>query len=318
MTRDLYPDIEPYETGYLDVGDGHTIYWETSGNPEGRAAVALHGGPGSGTTPFWRRLFNPDRYRIVCFDQRGCGRSTPNIGDFDADLTTNTTHHLIADIERVREYLGIERWHVNGASWGCTLALAYAERYPERVTEITLFSVTNTTHREVDWITRQMGRLFPEEWERFRLGVPEAERDADLSVAYARLLSDPDPAVRASAAQNWCEWEDVHVSLQSGNHHSLGRKDPAFQMTFARMVTHYWSNAAWLDDDELVRNAHKLAGIPGLMVDGRLDVSGPPDISWQIAQGWPDAERLVVGGAGHGWGLEGYVVAATDRFAGLP
>jgi proline iminopeptidase len=318
VTRDIYPDIEPYETGYLDVGDGHTIYWETSGNPDGRAGVAFHGGPGSGTTPFWRRLFSPDRFRIVCFDQRGCGRSTPNIGDFDADLTTNTTHHLIADIERLREDLGIERWLVLGGSWGCTLALAYAERFPEHVTELTLFSVTNTTRREVDWITRQMGRLFPEEWDRFRSGVPEAERDGDLSAAYARLLADPDPAVRARAALDWCEWEDVHVSLQSGNHHYLGRKDPALQMTFARMVTHYWSNAAWLEEGELVRNAHRLAGIPGLMVDGRLDVSGPPDIAWQVAQGWPDAERLVVGGAGHGHGLEGHIVAATDRFAGLP
>ena len=318
MTRDLYPNIEPYETGFLDVGDGHTIYWETSGNPSGKPAVILHGGPGSGTTPFWRRLFNPERYRIVGFDQRGCGRSTPNAGDVTTDLSTNTTHHLIADIERLREHLGIDRWLVLGGSWGCTLGLAYAERFPARVTELVLFAVTNTTRREVDWITRQMGRLFPEEWDRFRSGVPEAERDGDLAAAYARLLADPDPAVREQAALDWCEWEDVHVSLATGGvQPSLRYKDPAFRLTFARLVTHYWSNAAWLEDGELVRNAHRLAGIPGLMVDGRLDVSGPPDIAWHVSQGWPDAERLVVGGAGHGHGVEGYVVAATDRFAGI-
>jgi len=317
LTRDLYPDIEPHATGFLDGGDGHSIYWETSGNPDGKPAVTLHGGPGSGTTPFWRRLFDPERYRIVGLDQRGCGRSTPNAGDFEADLSTNTTHHLIADVERLREHLGIERWLVLGGSWGSTLALAYAERFPERVTELVVFAVTSTCPREVDWITRQMGRLFPEEWERCRAGVPEAERDGDLAAAYARLLADLDPAVRERAARDWCAWEDVHVSLASGNQHYLGRRDPDFRMTFARLVTHYWSNAAWLEDGELVRNAHLLAGIPGLMVDGRLDVSGPPDIAWQISQGWPDAERLVVAGAGHGHGVEGYVVAATDRFAGL-
>jgi proline iminopeptidase len=315
LTRDIYPNIEPYETGFLDVGDGHAVYWETSGNPAGRPAVTLHGGPGSGTSPFWRRLFDPDRYRIVGLDQRGCGRSTPNAGDVTSDLATNTTHHLIADIEQLLAQLGIDRWLVLGGSWGATLALAYAERFPERVTELVLFAVTNTSRREVDWITRQMGRIFPEEWDRFRSGVPAAERDGDLSAAYARLLADPDPAVRERAALNWCEWEDVHMSLTSGNQHHLGRRDPAFRMTFARLVTHYWSHAAWLEEGELVRNANRLAGIPGLMVDGRLDVSGPPDIAWHISQAWPDAERILVSDAGHGHGVEGNVVAATDRFA---
>lgn len=317
MTRDLYPPIEPYATGLLEVGDGHTIYWETSGKPDGKPAIALHGGPGSGTTPFWRRLFNPEHYRIVAFDQRGCGRSTPNASDYSTDLSTNTTHHLIADIERLREYLGIERWLVLGGSWGATLSFAYTERFPERVTELVVFAVTNTSRREVDWVTRQMGRLFPEEWDRFRAGVPESDRDGDLSAAYARLLADPDPAVREQAALDWCIWEDVHVSLAHGNDHHLEKRDAAFRMTFARLVTHYWSNAAWLEDGELPRNAHKLAGIPGLMVDGRLDVSGPPDIAWKMNQGWPEAERILVDAAGHGHGVEGHVVAATDRFAGI-
>lgn len=316
MTRDLYPDSVPYASGRLDVGNGHTLYWETSGNPQGKPALALHGGPGSGSTPFWRRLFNPARYRIVAFDQRGCGRSTPSAGEIASDLSTNTTHHLIGDIERLRAQLGIERWLVLGGSWGSTLALAYAQRFPERVSELVLFAVTTTSRREVDWITRQMGRLFPEEWDRFRSGVPAAERDGNLAAAYARLLSDPDPAVRARAARAWCDWEDVHVSLAQGNRRALGRREVDFQLTFARLVTHYWSNGAWLEDGELIRNAVKLAGIPGSMVDGQLDVSGPPDIAWQISQGWPDAERRVVADAGHGHGVETYLVEATDRFAG--
>jgi len=176
--------------------------------------------------------------------------------------------------------------------------------------------VTNTSRREVDWITRQMGRLFPEEWDRFRGGVPASERDGDLSAAYARLLADSDPAVRERAVHDWCEWEDVHASLASGNHHYLGKLDPAFKITFTRLVTHYWSHAAWLEEGELTRNATRLAGIPGLMVDGGLDVSGPPDIAWNVSQNWPDAERIVVSDAGHGHYVEGYVVAATDRFAG--
>lgn len=316
MTRELYPNIEPYATGFLEVGDGHVLYWEVSGNPAGKPAVALHGGPGSGTSPFWRRLFDPARYRIVAFDQRGCGRSTPNAGEITADLATNTTHHLLADMELLRGRLGIERWLVLGGSWGTTLALAYAERHPELTTELVLFAVTNTSRREVDWITRQMGRLFPEEWDRFRNGVPAAERDGELVAAYARLLADPDPTVRARAARDWCDWEDVHMSLAGGNQGYLGKRDPAFQLTFARLVTHYWSHAAWLKEDELTRNATRLAGIPGLMVDGRLDVSGPPDIAWRLSRGWPDAERILVSDAGHGHGVEGYVVAATDRFAG--
>lgn len=315
MPRDLYPHIEPYETGFLETTDGHRIYWEQSGNPNGRPAITLHGGPGSGSSPFWRRLFNPEHYRIIGFDQRGSGRSTPNAGDYATDLSTNTTHHLIADIEQLRDHLQIDKWLVLGGSWGSTLGLAYAERFPDRISALVLFAITNTTHREVDWITRQMGRLYPEEWATFRAGVPEADRDGNLAAAYARLLANPDPATREQAALDWCKWEDVHVSLASGNDHHLEHKDPAFRMTFARLVTHYWSNAAWLEDGELVRNACKLRGIPGLMVDGRMDVSGPPDIAWAIHQAWPDAERILVNAAGHGHGVEGHVVDFTDRFA---
>jgi proline iminopeptidase len=313
----LYPAIEPHDHGWLHVGDGQKVYWETCGNRDGRAAVVLHGGPGSGCTPWWRRLFDPAAYRIVLFDQRGCGRSTPRVDDPNVDLASNTTHHLLADIERLRAHLGIERWLVLGGSWGSTLGLAYAEAHPTRVTELVLFSVVTTTAREVAWVTRDMGRLFPEQWDRFRETVPPAERDGSLVDAYARLLADLDPSVRVAAARAWCDWEDTHVSLVPGHAPNPRYDDPTFRMVFARLVTHYWRHAAWLDDGILVRRVDRLAGIPGVLVNGRLDVSGPPDIAWQLAGAWPDAELVLLDAAGHGTGpgLEETLVAATDRFA---
>ncbi|MGH3659933.1 MAG: alpha/beta fold hydrolase, partial [Micromonosporaceae bacterium] len=197
----FFPEIEPYDHGLLDVGDGHRVYWETRGNPDGKPALVLHGGPGSGCTPGWGRYFDPAAYRVVLFDQRGCGRSTPWAGDPAVDLSTNTTHHLLADIERLRRHLGVERWLLFGGSWGSTLGLAYAEKHPERVSAIVLFSIATTTRRDVEWITRDMGRIFPEEWARFRDGVPAAERDGDLVSAYYRLLNHLDPAVREQAAR---------------------------------------------------------------------------------------------------------------------
>ena len=315
---ELYPVIEPYEHGMLEVGDGHRLYWETCGNPAGKPAVVLHGGPGSGCTPGWRRFFDPAAYQIVLFDQRGCGRSTPHASDPAVDLSTNTTHHLLADIERLREYLGVERWLIFGGSWGSTLGLAYAEAHPERVSELILFSVVMTTQREVEWITREMGRVFPAEWAHFRDGVPAADRDGNLVEAYSRLLHDPDPAVREQAAVDWCAWEDAHVSLQPGHQPSPRYRDPTFRLAFARLVTHYWRHAAWLEDGVLLREAKTLAGIPGVLVQGRLDVSGPPDIAWHLAQSWPDAEFVLVDQAGHGTGGPGVneeLIAATNRFA---
>ena len=192
---DLYPPCEPYDAGMLDVGDGHSLYWETSGSPSGRPALVLHGGPGSGSSPTARRYFDPDVYRIVLFDQRGCGRSTPHASAPGTDLSTNTTAHLIADIERLRRHLRVERWMLLGGSWGSTLALAYAERHSERVTAMVLNSVATTTAAEIDWITRGVGRFFPEAWARFRGGVPEREQNGSLVEAYHRLLMHPDPAV---------------------------------------------------------------------------------------------------------------------------
>src|SRR5690606_23225680 len=261
-----------------------------------------HGGPGSGCRPGHRRYFDPRRYRVVLFDQRGCGRSTPHASDHDTDLRTNTTHHLLDDIELLREHLGIERWLVYGVSWGTTLGLAYAERHPDRVTELVLSSVVTTTSAEVDWVTRRMGRVFPAEWARFRDGVPAAERDGNLAEAYRRLLNSPDPAVREQAAVRWCAWEDTHVATVPGYRPDPRYEDPWFRLGFARLVTHYWANHAFLEDGSLIRDAVRLTGIPGVMVQGALDISGPPDIAWQLSQVWPDGELVIVGGAGHGTG----------------
>lgn len=313
-----YPEIEPYDEGFLDVGDGNRVRWEVSGNPAGKPAVVFHGGPGSGATPGWRRYFDPARYRVVLFDQRGCGRSTPDAGLVTTDLSVNTTAHLIADAELLREHLGIDRWLILGASWGATLAQAYAEAHPDRVTEAVLFSVTQTTSREIDWITGSMRRVFPEEWERFRDAVPRHLRGLRLVDAYAELLSDPDETVREAAARAWCTWEDTHVATVPGYEPDTRYLDPVFRMRFARLVTHYWRYSAWYADGELMAGAAALGHIPAVLVHGRLDVSGPMDVAYDLSKAWPGAELVVVEDAGHGGypGTVESVVAATDRFGG--
>ena len=314
----LYSEIEPYDHGLLQAGDGNRLYWEACGNPRGKPALVLHGGPGSGCTPGWRRYFDPDAYRIILFDQRGCGRSTPDAGDPAENLAANTTHHLLADIELLRRRLSIERWLVFGGSWGSTLGLAYAEKHPDHVSEVVLFSVVTTSRREVEWVTRDMGRVFPEQWSRFRGAVPAADRDGSLVDAYARLLADPDPGVRERAARSWCLWEDTHVAVHPNHTPDPRYEDPAFRMRFARLVTHYWRHCAWLEDGILLREAGKLACIPGVLVHGRLDVSGPPDIAWHLAQVWPGCELNLLDEAGHGSGEPGMtetLIGATDRFA---
>ena len=312
-----YPEIEPYASGMLDVGDGNHVYWEASGNPAGKPALALHGGPGGGTTPGRRRSFDPQRYHFVQFDQRGCGRSTPPVSDPATTLAANTTAHLIADIEALREHLGIERWLVWGGSWGCTLALAYAQRFPHRVSELVLVSVTMTRPADVHWLYHEAGRFFPDEWDRFRAGVPAEQRDGNLIHAYNRLLNvQPDDAVRAEAARDWCAWEDAVVSLEDGWTPNPRYADPAFRMTFARLCAHYFANAAWLDEDELLANAHRLSGIPGVLIHGRFDFGGPPDVPWLLARAWPDAELHLVG-TGHtgGAGMTEQMMRALNRFA---
>lgn len=312
----LYPEIDPYAQGMLDVGDGHRIYWECCGNPAGKAAVVLHGGPGSGCSTRMRRYFDPTVYRIVLFDQRNCGRSTPHASEHDTDLSTNTTEHLLGDIEQLRKQLGIDRWLVFGGSWGSTLALAYAERYPQRVTEIVLVGVTMTRPSEIHWLYHGVAPLFPAQWARFRNGAPEAERNGDLVAAYYKLLNDPDPSVRAKAAEEWCRWEDSLLSVDPD--FQPERMEPTREMAFARIVTHYFHHGAWLEDDILLHNAHNLAGIPGVMVQGRLDLGGPLVTAWELDRAWPDGELVLVQGAGHTArdpGMTEAVVAATDRFA---
>ncbi len=307
---ELHPPVEPYDKGLLDVGDGNAVYWETCGNPAGKPAVVLHGGPGQGCTPGMRRMFDPARYRAVLFDQRGCGRSTPHASDPATDLRYNTTDHLVADMERLREHLGVERWLVTGGSWGTTLALAYAERFPERVTEIIVSAISTTRPAEIDWLYRGVGRFFPEEWARFR-----GDLSGDLVAAYARLMEDPDPAVRTEAARSWCAWEDTVLSLEPGatvHNGPIGEGE----LAFARLVTHYYSHAAWLEPGALIRDAGLLREIPGVLIHGRRDLSCPVDTAWELARAWPGAELLIDDGSGHrssevkrAWKLE-----ALDRF----
>jgi proline iminopeptidase len=312
-----FPLVEPHAQGLLDVGDGQQIYWEVCGNPNGKPALFVHGGPGSGCTPGSRRLFDPAKYRIVIFDQRNCGRSTPSAADPTTLLAFNTTEHLIGDIETLRQHLRIDRWVLFGGSWGVTLGLAYAERHPDRVTAAIFASVTMTRPADVHWLYHEVGRYFPEEWDRFRCGVPESERNGDLVAAYDKLLNvQTDLRARERAAQSWCDWEAAVMSLEPGYAYPRRYADPAFRMTFARIVTHYFSHAAWLRDDQLLRDAHRLAGIPGVLVHGRLDLGGPADTAWELAKAWPDAELHLIG-TGHGGGeeMDRRVRDAVVRFA---
>lgn len=314
---ELYPLLEPHACGMLEVGDGHRVYWEQCGNPRGRPALVLHGGPGSGCSPAARRYFDPAAWRIVLFDQRGAGRSTPHASAPGVDLATNTTAHLLADIERLRVHLGIERWLVQGASWGSTLGLAYAQRHPERVTEMVLASIATTTPAEVEWITRGVGAFFPEAWERFRAGVPEAAREGSLADAYHRLLIDPDPTVHDKAARDWCDWEQAIVAVHPGHRPHPRWQDAGFRLGFARLVTHYWRHAAWIEDGALLRGAAGLAGIPAVLIHGRLDLGGPLAGPWRLHKAWPGSELVVLGQAGHDGrdpGMAEAIVAATDRF----
>jgi proline iminopeptidase len=296
----MYPPIEPYEQGMLDVGDGNLVYWETCGNRDGKPALVVHGGPGSGCSTGMRRAFDPQRYRIVLFDQRGCGRSTPHASDPATDLGVNTTAHLFADMECLREHLGVERWLLHGGSWGSTLILAYAERHPERVSEIVIAGVTTTRRSEIDWLYRGVARFFPEAWERFRAGVPEANRDGDLVAAYARRMEDPDADVRWRAANDWVTWEDAVISLESnGRPGAYSDRAPDALLAFVRICTHYFAHGAWLEEGALIRDAGRLAGIPGVLIHGRLDLGGPLVTAWELARAWPGAELVAVEDSGH-------------------
>jgi len=304
-----YPSIEPYETGMLGTGDGNLIYWETCGNPNGLPVLVVHGGPGSGCSAGVRRSFNPERYRIILFDQRNCGRSRPHASDPDTDLSLNTTDHLIRDMEQLREHLGVTTWLLRGGSWGATLSLAYAERHPERVSGMILVSVTSTRRSETDWLYRGAGRMFPEAWARFRdyagaedfrLPTDTEPPVEDLLMAYSRRMGHPDPAVRARTADEWLAWEDAVISMESNGQPGLysDRPDDA-KLAFVRICAHYFANGGFLADGVLIREAGKLAGIPGILIHGRNDLGGPVITAWELARAWPGAELIVIGDSGH-------------------
>ncbi|MEV1121825.1 prolyl aminopeptidase [Actinosynnema sp. NPDC049800] len=305
----LYPEIEPYDHGMLDVGDGHHVYWEVCGNPDGKPAVVLHGGPGSGCTPRARQYFDPAAYRVVLFDQRGCGRSTPHAGHPVVDLSTNTTDHLIGDLEKLREHLGVDRWLVFAASWGSVLGLVYAERFPHRVSEMVHAGVATGRRAETDLLTTGLAPMFPQAHARFRELAPSG----DPAAGYLELLLDPDPAVHRRAALEWCAWEDALQPLSTGG---LRFENPEHGLAFARLVTHYWAHGSWLREGIVLEEAWKLAGIPGVIVQGTLDLGNLIGTPFDLAHAWPDAELVLVPHTAHGGSdamTEGRR-AATDKF----
>jgi proline iminopeptidase len=312
---ELFPPVEPYDHGWLDVGDGNLVYWETCGNPAGKPAVMVHGGPGQGCNANMRRTFDPELYRAVLFDQRGCGRSIPHASDARTDMRHNTTEHLIADMERLREHLGIERWLVTGGSWGTTLALLYAERFPHRVSEIMLSAIWTSRRWEIDWLYHGVAQFFPEQWEAFRGGAGPGSDD--LLAAYARLLDSPDPAVRNPAATAWRTWEDVVLSLEPTAKNAEYADPPDDDvLAFVRICAHYYANAAWLPDNEVIGNAGRLAGIPGVLIHGRLDFSCPAVTAVDLARAWPGAELLIDDHSGHRGSdvKRTWMLATLDKF----
>lgn len=309
----LYPPIEPHDSGLLDVGEGHALYWELCGTPGAKPAVFLHGGPGAGCVPEHRRAFDPARYQVLLFDQRGCGRSRPH-----ASLHANTTWHLVEDIERLRRHVGVERWLVFGGSWGSTLALAYAETHPERVTELVLRGIFGCRREEIAWYYQDGASwLFPDLWEGFLAPIPVDER-ADMVGAYRRRLTSDDVAVRLEAARAWSLWEGRTITLlpSQANADAFGQDE--YALAFARIENHFFSHDAWLEPNQLVRDAQRIRHIPGVIIQGRYDVATPMRTAWDLHRAWPEARFEVVPDAGHAWdepGIQRLLVDATDGFA---
>ena len=311
--RTLYPPIEPYSSGTLETGEGHQVYWELCGNPRGVPVVFLHGGPGGGCSPLQRRLFDPRRYRILLFDQRGCGRSRPH-----ASLDANTTWHLVADIERLRRMTDTPAWLVFGGSWGSTLALAYAQAHPERVTGLILRGIFGMRRAELSWYYQEGASwLFPDKWERFLQPIPENER-GDLIAAYRRRLVGDDPAARLQAARAWSLWEGETLTLLPDPTLSAQHGGDDFALAFARIENHYFTHGGWLEEGQLLRDVGRIRHLPGVIVQGRYDVATPMRTAWDLHRAWPEAEFRLVADAGHATTEPGIMTAlldATDRFA---
>ncbi|TQJ30574.1 prolyl aminopeptidase [Microbacterium sp. SLBN-146] len=314
----LYPAIEPYETGELIAGEGNRLYWEQSGNPDGKPVVFLHGGPGAGTSTWHRRFFDPERYRIILFDQRGCGRSTPHASDPSADLRHNTTWHLVADIELLRRNFGIDRWQVFGGSWGSALALAYAQSHPDVVSELIVRGVFTLRRSELEWFYEGgASAVFPDEWEEFIAPIPVLER-GHLIEAYHRRLVDPDPAVHVPAGIAWSKWEASTLTLRPDPDLVAGMTEPVAATAFARIENHYFLHGGWFDEGQLIAKAGVLRDIPGTIVQGRYDMCTPAMTAWDLHRAWPEAEFVMVPDAGHAAfepGIAHALRAATDRFA---
>lgn len=312
-TAGLYPPIEPFRTGILETGDGHSIYWELCGNPAGKPAVFLHGGPGAGCSVDHRRLFDPERYCVLLFDQRGCGRSTPS-----ALLENNTTWDLVADMERLRTLLGFEKWLIFGGSWGSTLALAYAQTHPAQVSELIVRGIFTLRRTELLWYYQEGASwLFPDLWEGFLAPIPEAER-GDLVTAYRQRLVGSDPAAQLACARAWSLWEGQTIRLLPDQSNTDKHSNDAFSLAFARIENHYFVHGGWLEEGQLIRDAGKLAAIPGVIVQGRYDVCTPARTAWDLHRAWPEAEFHLVDDAGHAFnepGILAQLIAATDRFA---
>jgi proline iminopeptidase len=312
--RTLYPEIEPFDSGMLDVGDGHSIYWERSGTRGAKPAVFLHGGPGGTIRPAHRRLFDPKLYDVILFDQRGCGKSTPH-----ASLDNNTTWDLVADMERLREMAGFDKWLVFGGSWGSTLALAYAETHPERASELVLRGIFTVRRAELEWYYQHgASQFFPDKWERFLAPIPEAER-GDLMAAYRKRLTGDDYAVKVEAAKVWSIWEGQTITLLPDTSVSDPHAADAYALAFARIENHYFVHGGWVEDGQLIRDAGKLKDIPGIIIQGRYDMACPPATAWELHKAWPQSELHLVEGAGHAFsepGILDRLIRATDRFAG--
>ena len=311
--RGYYPPIEPFATGRLRVSPVHELYFEQSGNPRGKPVVFLHGGPGFGTEPNHRRFFDPQAYRIVLVDQRGCGQSTPH-----ASLEDNTTWHLVADLEALRGHLGIDRWQVFGGSWGSTLALAYAQTHPERVTELVLRGIFLVREREIAWFyQRGASALFPDAWEKYLEPIAQAER-GDLLRAFHRRLTGADPAEQLRAARAWSVWEGTTSCLRPNQALIDKTAGDAFAIAFARIECHYFMHGAFIDDArDLLRGVARIRRVPATIVQGRYDVVCPMETAWELCRAWPEADLRVVPDAGHSAAEPGNLhelIEATDRY----